>query len=241
MAHDEANGSEHAAHQQHHFENMAQQTQATTLGMWLFICQEILFFGGLFAAYAVYRFLYPAAFAAGGDSQHILLGTINTIVLIGSSLTVVLAVNAARHGNRKAIIGWFAATLLLGSIFLGVKVVEYKAKWDHHLVPGRHFNWELYQAGHHEAAADGEAASGHSAAPAPAPKGIQTYYSLYFVMTGMHALHMIIGIFIALWIMNKASRGVFSPEYYPHVEYFGLYWHFVDIVWIFLFPLLYLV
>jgi cytochrome c oxidase subunit 3 len=224
-------------YQQHHFESMQQQTQSTLLGIWLFMAQEILFFGGLFAAYTIYRILYPQAWAAGASSQNLWLGTFNTIVLIGSSLSIVLAVNAARHNDRKGVLKFFALTLLLGAVFFGVKYVEYSTKWEHHLVPG--LRWDDASAlhtlqGHHHRG-EGEGAM------TVLPKGIQLYYSLYFVMTGMHALHMVIGFGLAIWIMIKTARGCFNAEYYPHIEYFGLYWHFVDVVWIFLFPLLYLV
>lgn len=227
-----ASSESHPEYQQHHFESMEQQNQSTLLGMWLFLGQEIMFFGGLFAAYAIYRILYPAAWALGSSTLDWKLGTINTVVLIGSSLTIVLAVNAARHGSKAGVFKWFVATLLLGSAFLGIKVVEYGGKWDHYLVPGLH--WDDAHVLHYLQT------HGHPEMT-ELPKGIQLYYSLYFAMTGMHALHMIIGFGLAFWIMVKNQRDRFCPEYYPHVEYFGLYWHFVDIVWIFLFPLLYLV
>lgn len=238
MSHATSDTAEHPPYQQHHFDSMQQQTQSTLLGIWLFLAQEILFFGGLFAAYTVYRILYPHAWAAGASTQNLLLGTVNTIVLIGSSVTIVMAVHAARHNHRADVFKWFLITMLLGGVFLGVKVIEYKAKYDHHMIPG--LRWDdahaLDYINHHHPVRDegGE----HSAG---LPKGIQIYYSLYFAMTGMHALHMIIGFGIAIWILVKHALGRFNAEYYPHIEYFGLYWHFVDIVWIFLFPLLYLV
>lgn len=229
-----ATDSEHKPYQQHHFQNMEQQTQSTLLGIWLFMAQEILFFGGMFAAYTIYRILYPAAWAAGASSQNVLMGMINTIVLIGSSVSIVLAVHAARHNDRKSIYKWFAVTLLLGTVFFGIKAIEYGTKWDHQLVPG--LNWNDAHALHTLQEHAPKGTELHEL-----PKGIQIYYSLYFVMTGMHALHMVIGFGLAFWIMGKTARGCFNAEYYPHIEYFGLYWHFVDIVWIFLFPLLYLV
>jgi len=229
---------EHPPYQQHHFESMKQQNQSTLLGIWLFLAQEILFFGGLFAAYTIYRMMYPHAWSAGAATQNLLLGTFNTIVLIGSSVTIVMAVHSARHNLRKDVYKWFAITLVLGAVFLGVKVIEYSAKWEHHLVPGLRWNdlGALDYIQHHSPVRDPAAL--HAAG---LPKGIQIYYSLYFVMTGMHALHMIIGFGLAAWILLKHHKGHFNAEYYPHIEYFGLYWHFVDIVWIFLFPLLYLV
>ena len=226
--------TEHKPYQQHHFENMEQQTQSTLLGIWLFMAQEILFFGGLFAAYTIYRILYPAAWAAGASSQNVFLGMVNTIVLIGSSVSIVMAVHSARHDDRKAILKWFAVTLLLGTVFFGIKAIEYGTQWDHQLVPGLNWNNEhaLHTLQEH---------APKNVEITELPKGIQIYYSLYFVMTGMHALHMVIGFGLAFWIMAKTAKGRFNSEYYPHIEYFGLYWHFVDIVWIFLFPLLYLV
>jgi len=226
--------TEHKPYQQHHFDSMQQQTQSTLLGIWLFMAQEILFFGGMFAAYTVYRILYPDAWAMGAASQNVWLGMTNTIVLIGSSVSIVMAVHEARHANKMGVLKWFAITLLLGSVFFGIKSIEYGGKWDHQMVPG--LNWNDHHAletiNHHLA---------EDAQIAELPKGIQLYYSLYFAMTGMHALHMVIGFGLAFWIMGKTAKGCFNEEYYPHIEYFGLYWHFVDVVWIFLFPLLYLI
>jgi cytochrome c oxidase subunit 3 len=224
----------HKPYQQHHFDTMQQQTQSTLLGFWLFMGQEILFFGGMFAAYTIYRILYPQAWALGAASQNVWLGTINTIFLIGSSLAIVMAVHEARHARKWQVMKWFGVTLLLGSLFFGVKAVEYGGKWDHHMVPG--LRWDDHHALetiNHHLPEDGQITE--------LPQGIQIYYSLYFVMTGMHALHMVIGFGLAIWIMIKNVRDCFNEEYYPHIEYFGLYWHFVDVVWIFLFPLLYLV
>lgn len=201
----------------HHFEDLGQQKEAATLGMWLFIAQEIMFFGGLFLAYAVYRTLNPHAFAEASAHLDWKLGAINTAVLIGSSLTMALAVHAAAVGKRKAITFWLILTILLGLVFLGVKVDEYSEKFAHHLVPGPHFHFEGPQA--------------------PAA---EIFFSLYFAMTGLHALHMIVGIPILATLAWMGWRGRFSPEYHTPVELTGLYWHFVDIIWIFLFPLLYL-
>ncbi|MDA3875277.1 MAG: cytochrome c oxidase subunit 3 [Kiritimatiellae bacterium] len=224
----------HKPYQQHHFDSMEQQTQSTLLGIWLFMAQEILFFGGLFACYAIYRLIYPQAWALGAASQNVWLGMINTIVLIGSSVAIVFAVHAARYNQRWQVMKWFALTLLLGTVFFGIKSIEYGGKWNHHMVPG--LRWD---DGHALHTIQEHAPAGMEVTELP--KGIQLYYSLYFVMTGMHALHMVIGFGLAIWIMIKNARGCFNSEYYPHIEYFGLYWHFVDIVWIFLFPLLYLV
>ena len=203
---------------QHHFPDLETQKDAVSLGMWVFLAQEVLFFGGLFLAYTVYRNVYFAGFSEASHHLDWKLGGANTAVLIGSSLTMALAVRAAALGRRKTIVWMLLLTILLGGVFLGVKVVEYKDKFDHHLVPGHGFRWE-----------------GPNAHPA------EIFYSLYFAMTGLHALHMIIGIPIIAVIAWMAQRGRFSPAYHSPVEMVGLYWHFVDIVWIFLFPLLYLV
>jgi cytochrome c oxidase subunit 3 len=202
----------------HHFENLSEQKEAAGLGMFLFIAQEIMFFGGLFLVYTIYRNLYHGAFAAGSHHLNWRLGAFNTAVLIGSSLTMAMAVHAAALGRRKQIVLYLLLTVLLGSVFLGIKVVEYSEKFEHHLVPGPHFRFE-----------------------GPQRREAEIFYSLYFAMTGLHALHMIIGIPIILIVAELARRGRFSPEYHSPVEITGLYWHFVDIVWIFLFPLFYLI
>jgi cytochrome c oxidase subunit 3 len=208
----------------HQFDSYAQQRESSNLGMWLFLVTEIMFFGGMFLAYLVYRVRSPAAFAAGSHELDVVLGGINTAVLIGSSLTMALAVRSAQLGRSRAIVLFLVATMLLGGTFLGIKVVEYKEKFDHHLVPGPDFHFE--GQGRH--------------AGVPSERAEQ-FFSLYFAMTGTHALHMVIGIAIMLFMLRPAWKGVWEPANHNFVEGFGLYWHFVDIVWIFLFPLLYLV
>jgi cytochrome c oxidase subunit 3 len=202
----------------HHFDSAVQQKDAATLGMWVFLITEILFFGGLFMAYVVYRTGYPEAWIEASRALDVRLGAINTAVLICSSLTMALAVQAAQLGRKKALVGWLAATILLGGAFLGVKSVEYYHKFAEHHVPGPSFLF-------------------HGAEARPA----QLFFSLYFAMTGMHALHMVIGLGLLLNLARQSRAGRFTPGYYTPVEMVGLYWHFVDIVWIFLFPLLYLV
>ena len=211
----------HAAHDpahQHQFDDAAQQYQASTLGMWVFIAQEILFFGGVFTTYLIYRVMYPDVFAHASNELDVYLGTFNTAVLIGSSLTMALAVHASQVGHRARLVLCIGLTMLLGCVFLGVKVIEYTTKWHHGLVPG--LNWNPHE-------------------PMAAQAGI--FFSLYFTLTGLHALHMVIGIGIMIWLIIAAMRGRFGPHYHTPVEIVGLYWHFVDIVWIFLFPLLYLI
>lgn len=211
-------GHAHAA-LAHHFESLEQQRESSTLGMWIFLLTEVMFFGGMFTGYAIYRWKFHDAFAAGSDKLDILLGGFNTAVLIGSSFTMAMAVWAAQTNKRKALMAFLIATMILGGVFLGVKYVEYSHKFHDHLVPGPHFEWE----------------------DAGLKQHVQLFYSFYFAMTGFHALHMIIGIGVLLPILWSAYKGRYDEHYYNPVENFGLYWHFVDIVWIFLFPLLYLV
>lgn len=200
---------------------MTQQKETVTFGMWLFLVTEIMFFGGMFCAYLVYRLSYYNAWVAGSQQMEIGLGAVNTAVLICSSLTMVLAVHAAKTGNRKMLILFLIATIILGLGFLGIKAIEYHGHWVHHEVPGPNFNFE--HTGNYD------------------PRHVAIFFSLYFAMTGMHALHMVIGVGLLSWLTFRAFRGDFSPEYNSPVEMSGLYWHFVDLVWIYLFPLLYLI
>jgi cytochrome c oxidase subunit 3 len=222
-----AEHEEHAAAHSalaHHFDNLEQQREAGNLGMWVFLVQEVMFFGGLFLVYVIYRSAYPDAFAAASNHLDWRLGAFNTVVLICSSLTMALAVWATQIGRtRRTQLIFMGLTAFLGLVFLGVKAYEYNDKYTHNLIPVQGwFHWE-----------------GHLA-PGVTERNIQMFYWIYFAMTGLHALHMIIGIAILIPIMYAAWRGRYSPEYHAPVELFGLYWHFVDIVWIFLFPLLYL-
>ncbi len=211
---------------QHHFEDMGQQHEASVLGMWMFLATEILFFGGILCAYWIYRLMYPAAWAVGASLQNRPLGAFNTIVLIVSSLTMALAVREAQLGRRKGIAIFIILTMLFGGAFVVVKGIEYKAHWDEGLFPGSHFHF----TGHHGQAVD----------PGLLPK-LQLFMTFYWGMTALHALHMVIGFGLLLWILRRAWKDHFGPEYYSPVEIMGLYWHFVDIVWIFLFPFLYLI
>jgi cytochrome c oxidase subunit III len=231
---------------QHQFETMGQQKEAAVLGMWAFLLTEILFFGGLFMAYMLYRIWYHDAFVAASTSIDLKWGALNTVVLIGSSLTMALAVRAAQTNQRKATVNWLIVTMILGTVFLGVKVIEYADKFAHHHVPGPNFVWA--EPGHEVAsgAAEGTAVAAEDHAlsageAADLQNYTQIFFSLYFTMTGLHALHMIIGVALLATIAWMAWKGRFSSEYYTPVEMSGLYWHFVDIVWIYLFPLLYLI
>jgi len=218
-----AHGAEHPG-LAHHFESYEQQRESASLGMWIFIAQEIMFFGGLFIAYAVYRHMYPDGFAAASAELDVKLGTFNTVVLIGSSLTMALAVRAAQLGRSKASAWFLIATMALGTTFLGVKGIEYHHKYVEHHIPGPSFQFT------------GE----HHGQPVPANQA-RIFFGLYFGMTGLHALHMVIGLGLLLWLLYHTRKGRFTPDNYNYVEGVGLYWHFVDIVWIFLFPLLYLI
>lgn len=220
----------HAAHPElrHHFADMEQQRNSASLGMWLFLVTEIMFFGGMFCAYLIYRVNHFNAFAAGSQTLDIKLGAFNTAVLLVSSLTVVLAVNAAQRGKRQQLVAYLLVTVLLGLTFLGVKAIEYNEKFKHHHVPGATFafNEPFDDNGKH--------------IPVN-PKEAELFFSIYFAMTGMHALHMIIGCGLFGGLAWLAWKGKYTPEYYTPIENGGLYWHLVDIIWIYLFPLLYLI
>ena len=202
----------------HHFDSYEQQKDTATLGMWTFLVTEILFFGGLFAAYGVYRTSFPAAFRAGSHELDIALGCFNTVVLIASSLTMALAVRGGQTDKGKLAAALLVLTMVLGTVFLVVKGFEYHHKFVEHHVPGASFHFEGPDAPH-----------------------AQLFFSLYFLMTGLHALHMIIGIVLVGYVAIRAASGVYTPENYNFLEGTGLYWHFVDLIWIFLFPLLYLI
>ena len=237
---------------QHHFDTMAQQKEAAVIGMWVFLLTEILFFGGLFVAYMIYRIWYFDAFAEASRRLSLFWGGLNTAVLIGSSLTMALAVRAAQTNNRKWTVNWLVLTMLLGCVFLGVKVIEYQDKFANYEVPGANYNW-LYHEQHASTPTNPQVDSSSLSAgaeeghrqlrltPEQLQNTTQLYFSLYFTMTGLHALHMIIGVGLMMVITWMAWKGKFDAQYYTPVEMSGLYWHFVDIVWIFLFPLLYLV
>jgi cytochrome c oxidase subunit III len=232
----------HAAHHGHHhalqhqFDTLEQQKESSTLGMWLFLVTEIMFFGGLFTAYVVYRSMYPGAFLLASNTLDVLWGGINTAVLICSSLTMALAIWAAQVNWRKGIVLFLIATIVLGGVFLGIKTVEYRDKFTHHHVPGPNF---VFDTGHGEGHAGGHTAELAARDP-HLERHTQIFFSLYFIMTGLHATHMVIGMAILGVLAWYAWKGKYDATYYNPLEMTGLYWHFVDIVWIFLFPLLYL-
>ena len=198
------------------FDDMPQQQEAATLGMWTFLATEILFFGGMFLGYIIYRYSYPQAFAEASKHTIVLYGTVNTAVLLTSSLTMALAVHAAQEGRNRALIRNLLFTIFLACCFLVIKGFEYHDDLSEQLWPGPHFTAGL-------------------------PPQAQIFWFLYWGMTGLHALHVTVGVGILSVIAWMASRGKFSAYYYNPVDISGLYWHFVDIVWIWLYPLLYLI
>lgn len=292
MAHD-THDHYHPPGLQHQFEDMKQQEESASIGMWMFLVQEIMFFGGLFTVYLVFRSKYPMAFAAGSNHLDAFWGGLNTLVLIVSSLTMALAVYYAQKSNRNMQVIMIILTMIFGTVFLGVKAIEYTDKYNHGLIPFSNWNKKTPPEGEKKASNSGfvlpfetraEAAGGKDEKPYINPTGtfqwddkegekiilearnkgyltdaekigyftngeldkekvrgkVQIFYWIYFTMTGLHALHMVVGLGIMTWLLIMAWRGTYSAEYYSPVEISGLYWHFVDIVWIFLFPLLYL-
>ena len=203
------------------FDTAEQQKDASTLGMWVFLITEVMFFGGMFLAYTVYRAAYPHTFAVASSSLNVYIGAANTVVLLCSSFTMVLAVRGAQLGQRKTIVLFLILTLILGGVFLGVKAYEWNEKFEEHHVPGASFHFEGMTPG--------------------MQRNAQLFFSLYFAMTGLHALHMVIGVGILSVLIFQAKKGKFTAAYMTPVDVAGLYWHFVDIIWIFLFPLLYLI
>jgi cytochrome c oxidase subunit III len=200
------------------FDDRAQQHEASNLGMWIFLATEIMFFGGLFTAYTIYRNIHTTAFEVGSHLLNAKIGAFNTAVLICSSLTMALGVHAAQTGKRKRLIAFLLSTMALGVVFLYVKfVLEWHHEYLDGLAPGLHFTY----AGPHASR-------------------VELFFCFYFLMTGVHALHMIVGEAVLTVLLIMAWRGAFSAERYNHIEVMGLYWHFIDIIWIFLFPLLYL-
>jgi cytochrome c oxidase subunit 3 len=198
------------------FDDLEQQAETAMVGMWTFLATEVLFFGGLFLAYIVYRTTFPLAFAIGSHHSNLWLGSANTAVLLTSSLTMALAVHAAQLGNRKRLLLFLSVTLLFGFTFLALKGIEYSEHISEGLLPGAHFKSSF-------------------------PRGTELFFVLYFLMTGLHALHMLVGcgvIGVMLWL---ARKGRFSERYHTPIEISGLYWHFVDIVWVFLYPMFYLI
>ncbi|MEI8256658.1 MAG: cytochrome c oxidase subunit 3 family protein [Deltaproteobacteria bacterium] len=216
---------DHPAFLAHHFDTPEQQFDSAKLGMWVFIVTEILMFGGLFVAYAIFRSREPEIFHLAHERLNKLMGAANTIVLLFSSLTAALAVREAQLGNRKRTNMYLVITVLCAAFFLVVKYFEYTAKFEHGLLPGHYFSAHLHHvAGEHDL-----------------PFRANMFFALYFMMTGLHGVHVVIGMSLLVWVIKVNNSGKITPEYFTPVEIGALYWHLVDLVWIYLFPLLYLV
>jgi len=259
----------HAGHLAHHFDSPRQQFESGKLGMWLFLATEILLFGGLFCAYAVYRANHPEIFVYAHRYLDTTLGAINTGVLIFSSFTMAWAVRCAQRGRRRALVVLLAVTILCAFGFLGIKYVEYEHKWKEGLLWGKRYRPHVVL---HEAAGGTPGVSApapipvnaeevSTIAPAPPgppglapdpaaapaahageePKNVQTFFGVYFAMTGLHGVHVVAGMVLLGVMLVRARRGDFGPEYFTPVDLAGLYWHLVDLIWIYLFPLLYLI
>jgi cytochrome c oxidase subunit III len=208
----------HPSHLEHHFTDSEQQHESAKLGMWIFLITEVLLFGGLFVAYAVFRSLNPDMFYQAHKFLNLKLGATNTFVLITSSVTMVLAVRAMEAGNKRATLINLYFTLLLATIFLIIKFFEYSHKFELGQLPGKFYTFK--------------------GVPGTNP---HIFFGIYFAMTGLHAVHVIGGMSIITWIAIRTQKGQFSPAYYTPLELTGLYWHLVDIIWIYLFPMLYLI
>lgn len=204
----------------HHFESFEQQREASELGMWLFLVTEFMFFGGFLLGYLTYRYWYPDEFIRGSQSMNVVLGTINTAVLLTSSFTMALAVHAVHEANRRRLTGMLIATMTLGGVFLAIKAYEYHHKYAEHLIPfgGLRF-----------------------APEGGASPGLKAFYNLYFLLTGLHAFHMVIGLGILGTLVIMSQRGKLLNPHSMIVHNAGLYWHFVDLVWVYLFPFFYLI
>jgi cytochrome c oxidase subunit 3 len=265
----------------HHFDTPKHQFDSGKLGIWIFLATEVLFFGGLFCAYAIYRSLHPEIFVYAHYYLDTFWGALNTGVLIVSSLSAAWAVRNAQLGQQKMLVANIIVTIVLACCFLCVKYVEYSHKFHDNVLPGRHFNptheaWELesYKKAHghaggevagvpapgdhaaapeheaapapeHEAAPGAPAAGGETKQPPPGamprPRHVSVFFSIYFFMTGLHGVHVVAGIITWLWLLRRALRGEFGPQYFGPIDYAALYWHLVDLIWIYLFPLLYLI
>ena len=252
--HPHADGHGHHHDLQHHFEDLGQQHDASNLGMWTFLATEVMFFGGIISGYLVYRFTSPDVWGAASRHLNVRFATINTIVLLTSSLTMALAVHCGETGDRKGQVRNLILTMLFGTLFLGIKGVEYYQEYKEHLIPGPHFS---VAALHLETGADPSTLKPQEAKEVAVTQGTsrnlvmpvktfaerraQLFFVFYFCMTGLHGIHMIIGLVMLTVILHWARQGRFTPEYSNPLEVAGLYWHFIDIVWVFLYPLLYLV
>src|SRR4051812_25282904 len=219
-SHDEGHGDD--PHHQHHFATMEQQFDTSKIGMWLFLATEVLLFGGLFVGFGLMQARYPREFVEAHEHLQRPLGALNTVVLLLSSFTMVMAVLSAQKSKNKKVVVYLCLTILCACIFLGVKYFEYSHKYEEGLLPGH--NWYS-----------------HKGDLIPNSPGYATFFSFYFMMTGLHGIHILVGIGLLAWIAVRANRGEFSSAYYTPVDLVGLYWHLVDLIWIYLFPLYYLI
>ncbi len=213
-----AQAADHPAYLQHHFTDAEQQRESAKLGMWLFLTTEVLLFGGLFCAYAIFRAWYPEMFHEVHKVLNVTMGAVNTVVLITSSVTVALAIRSMQVNKREQTIWYLVATIALAGVFLIIKYFEYSHKFHEGTLPGNFYFYPDFTIGNPH-----------------------IFFGIYFAMTGLHGLHVVIGMMVLTWILIRTIRGDFSSEYYTPIEMGGLYWHLVDLIWIYLFPLLYLI
>jgi cytochrome c oxidase subunit 3 len=214
----------------HHFEDIEQQRSSERIGMWMFLASEVLFFGCVFFAYTYYRYLFPHEFAIGSSKLNVTIAFINTLVLLTSSLTITLAIRACQLGQRKALIATLGATVLLGFVFTGFKAYEYAEDWHEQLVPGTRFNEEQFR----------DVKSPIDPTKEIHVDRIKLFFSFYYAMTGIHMLHLLIGVGVVFYLFARAVYGNLTPERYVAVETTSLYWHLVDVIWLFVMPLLYM-
>ncbi len=219
----------------HHFDTPVQQFDAAKLGMWLFLAQEVLFFSGLFVAYAVFRNWYPAAFSVGSHLLDWRMGALNTVVLLLSSFTAAMAVRSSQQGNQKQTSTYLIITIVCAFAFMVVKYFEYSHKIHVGILPGSLWNPTA------EGLEEVKAAAATSYVGEGLPYHIRTFFGIYFVMTGLHGIHVLVGIGVFIWILKRNMRGEFTREHFTAVDISALYWHLVDLIWIYLFPLLYLI
>jgi len=210
--------TQHDSHVQHHFVNANQQLDSAKMGMWVFLVTEILFFGGLFAGYTIYRMLYPELFVQASIELDKVWGTVNTLVLIASSVTVALAIRSAQVGKPKRVITYLVTTIILAAVFMTIKYFEWEHKFSLGIYPGKFYSFDGIDN----------------------PKA-HIFFSFYYLMTGLHGIHVLVGMGLMVWLIIKTKKGEITSDYYNPVEITGLYWHLVDIIWIFLFPLFYLI
>lgn len=224
----------------HHFEDIEQQRGAERLGMWMFLATEILFFGGAFLAYTVYRLMYPKDFAAVSGQLNVLIAGINTVLLLTSSMTMTLAIRAAQYGDRKKLMAFLATSALLGTAFMGFKAYEYAQDYHEGLVPWTSNFGEEVVPDHEHPDRAGTTLKHKWEADGVAPQRVRLFMTFYFALTGIHGVHLIVGIGCILYLWVRAYRGTMTPDKYVAVEVTSLYWHLVDAIWLFLMPLLYL-